>query len=379
MKELCRKLGIDEAALNRAVQDDLQKIPGVSAEGYEMIALAGGASIRGYARLRLQRGPLPSLVLMILSDPDPAKGVEEVMAAGIIKELPFINVHRHLAACGVPVPEIYFYNRERGLIYLEDGGDTLLRRAAESGDPVVMREQFEKAVRELVKIQVDCSGKENPDFLGFHVRFDRKLLMWELDHFTEFAIRNRFPQALSAEEEAQIKAHYEAITDELMAGPYALQHRDYHMDNLLLKNGRIMVIDFQDALMGPLTYDLACFLYDRDTSALLGKELIEHLVDYYGDELAKRSGQAIDRAALRRNFELCVIHRMLKVVGRFHFIDQVKKRPEYLRFNRYMMPVIADYLSRRPRTSELLGIITRRLPEIRPYVASPGWKFAREV
>jgi hypothetical protein len=360
-------LGIEEAELRRAVEEDLQRIPGVVADGLGLTALAGGASVRGYARIGLAKGANKSMVLMILSDPDPAKGVEEVMAAGVIKELPFINVHRHLARCGVPVPEIYYYNRERGLIYLEDCGDRHLRNAAESGDDEVKRKEFEKAVRELAKIQVDCSLRENPEFLGFHVRFDEKLLRWELDHFTEYAIKNRFPGALSQSDEAAIGKHFDAFCAELLAGPYALQHRDYHMDNLLLKGGWLKVIDFQDALMGPLAYDLACFLYDRDTSALLGPGLITHLVEYYAEQYERRSGRALDRAKFQRNFELCVIHRMLKVVGRFHFIDQVKKRPEYLRFIPFMLPAIVDYLGRGPRRRELLGTIAAYLPELREF------------
>jgi len=160
---------------------------------------------------------------------------------------------------------------------------------------------------------------------------------------------------------------FERITDALRAGPYALQHRDYQLDNLLIKDGRIRVIDFQDALMGPLAYDLACLLYDRDTSALLGPELIEHVVDYYPKAYEERSGKRLDRKEYRRCFELCVIHRMLKVIGRFHFIDQVKKRPEYLPFNRFMLPVIVDYLGRAPETRDLLEVVVRRLPEIREF------------
>jgi aminoglycoside/choline kinase family phosphotransferase len=367
MKELCKKLGVEESELRAAVAEGLGRIPGIEGGGFTLTALAGGASVRGYARIGLNGRTRPSMVLMILSDPDPAKGVEEVMASGVIKELPFINVHRHLARCGVPVPEIYHYDRERGRLYLEDCGDRHLRTAAESDAPEMKRKEFEKAVRELVKIQVDCSRREAPEFLGFHARFDRKLLRWELDHFTEFAIKNRFPGALSPKDEAAIGAHFEAICDELLAGPYALQHRDYHMDNLLLKGGWLKVIDFQDALMGPLAYDLACFLYDRDTSALLGPELIEHIVDYYAEQYARRSGRTLAPAEFRRNFELCVIHRMLKVVGRFHFIDQVKKRPEYLRFIPFMLPVIADYLGRGPRRRELLGTIASYLPELREF------------
>jgi N-acetylmuramate 1-kinase len=359
MKELLDRLGIDQGVFASAVKADVAELWGPGA-AFEVAEIPGGASIRGYARVK---GDGRNMVLMVLSDPDPAKGVEEVMATGVIKELPFINVHRHLLNAGIAVPEIYRYNRERGLIYLEDLGGRHLRQYIDGG-PDLRKTGFERAIRELVKIQVDASALKSDDFLGFLVKFDRPLLMWELNHFTEFAIVNRFPGALTASDAAAIDAHFEAITAELLAGPVALLHRDYHMDNLLLPADAVRVIDFQDALMGPLAYDLACLLYDRDTSAVLGRELIEHLVGFYADEYERRSGVPLDRKFFHRNFDLCVIHRMLKVVGRFHFIDQVKKRPEYLRFNPYMLPAIAEYLGRESQGKELLGTFCKYLPEL---------------
>jgi aminoglycoside/choline kinase family phosphotransferase len=369
MKDFFENFGFDAVEILKAARGDLDKIPGVSTRTIDIIPMTGGASIRGYARIHLPADSSPhTMVLMLLSDPDPAKGVEEVMAEGVIKELPFINVQRHFRSCGVDVPEIYHYNRDRGLIYIEDCGVVHLRDAAESDDEDYKRESFEAAVREMVKIHVDCNDRENSDFLGFKVKFGHKLLIWELDHFTEHAIRRRSPGSPGAEDEARITERFEAITAELMEMPYTLQHRDYMIDNLLIQEGRTRVIDFQDAFMGPLAYDLACFLYDRDTSTLLGKELIEHLVDYYADAYEGRRGKALDRIQYRRMFELCVIHRMLKVVGRFHFIDQVKKRPEFLPFIPYMLPVIADYLSRGPARGELLKVIIKHLPELREHV-----------
>lgn len=363
MKELCARFNINESDLMTAIGGDLDRIPFAAGRKFDIKPIPGGASNRGYCRIRLE-GEDRGIVLMVLSDPDPAKGVEEVMAAGIITELPFVNVHRHLAASSVPVPEIYHYNKERGLLYNQDCGTIHLRNLLESGRDIG-RMGFEAAIAELVKVQLDASQRPADNFLGFKVNFDRKLLRWELDHFTEFAIQKRFPGQPSPAHLDRIGQIFEAICDEILAGPYALQHRDYMLDNLMWKDGRIWVIDFQDALMGPLAYDLACLLYDRDTSMLLGRELIQHLVDHYGDCYEARSGQKLDRAVLQRSFELCVIHRMLKVVGRFHFIDIVKKRPEYLRFIPYMLPAIVEYLGRSERDRELLEIIAGYLPEIR--------------
>ncbi len=366
MEKLCEKFGIDFTDLVKQIKTDVDTIDGVNSENLKIQAVPGGASVRGYARITFNKSSAPaSMVVMILSDPDPAKGVEEVMESGIINELPFINVQKHFKKCGIPVLDIYHYNVEKGLLYLEDLGNTHLRNIAEKDGPKKRKEAFEKAIIELVKIQVDVTQRESDDFLGFHAKFDRGLLKWELDHFTEYAVAKRFKDAPTSDDKNKIDSIFNSYVDELWEVKYAVQHRDYHMDNLLYKDGGFHVIDFQDALMGPLPYDLACLLYDRDTATILGKDLIGHLVDYYYEEYIKRSGDDLDRKAFQRAFELCVIHRMLKVVGRFHFIDIVKKRPEYLHFNEHMIPVIIDYLGRDKQGPELLEIIRKYLPEFR--------------
>lgn len=367
LNDLLDRLGIDGPAFRDRVREDLAGRFG--AEDYSIAALPGGASVRGYARLGLKgSGVPPSLVLMILSDPDPAKGVEEVIAGGAITELPFINVYRHLDQAGVPMPRVLHYNEDAGLLYMEDCGSVHLRDKVEDAESDIKRFWFERAIDELVKIQLDATRLPADDFLGFMVRFDRELLLWELNHFLEYAVDARFPGAVSGDDRRAFAAHFERIADELLEGNYALCHRDYHMDNIMIDGGAVKVIDFQDALMGPLAYDLACLLFDRDTSDVLGGELIAGLADYYADAFEARSAAPLARADFRRCFELCVIHRLLKVVGRFHFIDQVKKRPEYLEFNQYMLPALAEYLGRGPERQDLLGLVGRYLPEIREYM-----------
>lgn len=350
-----------------AVAEDLRGIAGAAA-GYRIVPLTGGASNRGYCRIRFSGdggAHLRSLILMVLADPDPHKGIEEVASyAARIQELPFINVQRHLAGAGVAVPRLYHYNREQGLLYLEDFGDVLLRHVVQGRPEAEQRKWMEAAIDELVQLQVAGTRRPNEKFLGFMMRFDQELLFWELNHFTDYAIRDRFPDALTAEDEQIINQHFEDITARLLQAPYFLQHRDWHMDNLMIRDGRIKVIDFQDALMGPFPYDLACLLYDRDASEILGEALIAHLVDYYAERFQAASGQALDRERYRETFELCVLHRLFKVVGRFYYINSVKKRPEYLVFLPPMERALQRYLSRHPELAGLQAAVANYLREL---------------
>ncbi|NGZ60976.1 MAG: aminoglycoside phosphotransferase, partial [Nitrospira sp. LK265] len=116
---------------------------------------------------------------------------------------------------------------------------------------------------------------------------------------------------------------------ELLAGqPRAFTHRDYHSRNLMVDGSRLGVIDFQDALMGPTTYDLASLL--RDAYIQLDEALVDDLVGYYLDQLAERRFVWTDRAAFRRLFDLTSIQRNLKAAGRFVYIDRVKGNPKFL-------------------------------------------------
>ena len=356
------------AAVKAAIAGDLGQISTADADHYQVMPIAGGASNRGYCRITFPMAPsgrLKSLILMVLADPDPHQGIEEAASyAAQIQELPFVNVQKHLASVGVAVPRLYYYNLAQGLLYLEDFGDVLLRHVVQNKPEPERRKWMEAAVDELVKLQVAGSRRPNDKFLGFMMRFDHELLFWELNHFTDYAIRDRFPNALSKEDEAVIDRHFEAITHRLLESRYLLLHRDWHMDNLMIRDGRINVIDFQDALLGPFTYDLACLLYDRDTSTVLGDPLIEHLVGYYAERFQAAAGEALDLKRYRETFDLCVLHRMFKVVGRFHYINSVKKRPEYLVFLPPMHTALKRYLSAHSELAELHKVVGRYVPEL---------------
>jgi len=357
------------AAVKTAIAEDLKQIARADARSYQVIPIAGGASNRGYCRIifpAADAGRLKSLILMVLADPDPHQGIEEAASyAAQIQELPFVNVQKHLAAAGVAVPELYHYNVPQGLLYMEDFGDVLLRHKVQDRPEPERRKWMEDAIDELVKLQVAGTRLPNDKFLGFMMRFDHELLFWELNHFTDYAIRDRFPHALTQADEAVIDRHFEAITLRLLESRYLLQHRDWHMDNLMIRDGRINVIDFQDALLGPFTYDLACLLYDRDTSTVLGDNLIEYLVKYYGDCFEAADGKPLDRARFRESFDLCVLHRMFKVVGRFHYINSVKKRPEYLVFLPPMQTALKRYLTAHPELAELHEVVGRYVKELK--------------
>jgi aminoglycoside/choline kinase family phosphotransferase len=135
---------------------------------------------------------------------------------------------------------------------------------------------------------------------------------------------------------------------------------------LFVHEGRIRVIDFQDALLAPAPYDLATLLGDRDTPLVIGPAMEEELLDYYATAWSARGGPPWAAGELWRVYADCALQKGLKVVGRFHFLNIEKGKPGYLRYLPSTLRQIARLLAREPDLAELRTTLARYLPELRP-------------
>jgi len=332
------------------------------AEFLTVAPLAGDASNRRYFRVQLAGGPPRSLVLMQLAEPEAFKQSEEAVsgASVSITELPFINILNHLAKADVAVPTLYYYDQAAGLLYLEDFGDVLLTQACVNASRSDITTLYRDAIDMLVRIHQKATSPVNQACLAFHRRFDVPLLMWEFDHFLEYGVVARLGKPMRADDEQPVRAEFQRIAELLAAQPRVFTHRDYHSRNLMVDDGRLGVLDFQDALMGPATYDLASLL--RDAYIALEESLIDELVQYYLDRMAEQGAVWADRAAFRRLFDLTSIQRNLKAAGRFVYIDQVKKNPKFLSD----IPRVLGYVRRNLATYPELATLRKHLT---PYVS----------
>ena len=247
--------------------------------------LAGDASNRRYFRITL-RGTPSSLILMQLADPEGFKKSEEAVsgASSQTTELPFTNVLTHLRRTGVTVPKLHYYDREGGLLFLEDFGDLTLAEACRHADRANVEALYRQAIDQLVQFQVKGTTPPEPRCIAFHRRFDVPLLMWEFDHFVEYGITARLGKSMAPADEAAIRKEFQRIAELLSAQPQVLVHRDYHSRNLMVDGSRIGIIDFQDALMGPATYDLASLL--KDAYIELDEAVVDNLIEHFLNGLA---------------------------------------------------------------------------------------------
>jgi aminoglycoside/choline kinase family phosphotransferase len=347
----------DQTLVARTIEAHLP--PGLVLRG--VTPLAGDASNRRYYRATVAGGPPHSTVIMQLAEPEGFKQSEEAVSGLThqIAELPFLNILSHLAKAGVPVPTLYYYDASAGLLYLEDFGDLTLAEAVRQADAATLESRYKQAINILVHIQVRATTPADPGCLAFHRSFDVPLLMWEFDHFLEYGIVARRGKPMCSDDWTAIRQEFKTIAEMLAGQPRVFTHRDYHSRNLMIDGLRLGVIDFQDALMGPATYDLASLL--RDAYISLDEALVDDLIAYYLDQLAEQRYVWTNRDAFRRLFDFTSIQRNLKAAGRFVYIDRVKGNPKFLAD----IPRVLGYVKRNLEKYPELGALRKHLA---PYV-----------
>ena len=323
--------------------------------------LPGDASNRRYFRLGLSGGR--SAILMQLAEPEAFKQSEEAVSGAVaVTELPFLNVHRHLARAVVAVPALYYYDQAAGLLYLEDFGDLLLVQACREGRGATTARHYHRAIETLVRVHTKATAPPDPGCIAFQRAFDVPLLMWEFDHFLEYGVVARHGKPMCAEDFQPVRAEFQNIAELMAEQPRVFTHRDYHSRNLMVAGDRLGVLDFQDALMGPAAYDLASLL--RDAYLALDESLIDELLAAYLDRMEQAGAGLGDRAAFRRLFDLTSIQRNLKAAGRFVYIDRVKKNPKFLADIPRVLGYVRRNLATYPELSTLRKHLTPYVPEL---------------
>jgi hypothetical protein len=293
--------------------------------------LAGDASARRYVRLHLEGDAPASAIAMLLPHEVPATASEELTIGAPPTELPFLDLQRYLARHGVAVPAIHHAAESDGVLLLEDLGDVALADAAmASADRDAL---FASAVDVLAQINALVS-EPDPRCIAFRHRYDRTLIGLELDVVSTHGLApSDAGPARKPHADPELEDALARLGDRIAAQPIVLMHRDFHSWNLQLdRSGRIRVIDFQDALLGPVLYDLASLCTDRDSDRFVDPRLEAALVRRFATELARRGGPVLDRATLQTDYFDAVAYRTLRVIGRFRFLAIEKGKTSYLRF-----------------------------------------------
>ena len=256
------------------------------------------ASFRRYYRLDV----LPALreklgATLIAMDAPPER--ENVPA--------FIHVAGLLLEAGVHVPAIVARDVERGFLLLSDLGTTTYLQRLDIDNAAFM---YSDAVDALIKIQLHSQPGVLPDF-------DRAFVLREMNLFPEWFVGKHLGITMTPAQQQQLDAVFEAITANVLAQQQVFMHRDFHSRNLMfLDQDNPGVLDFQDAVYGPVTYDLASLL--RDAYIQWDEEVVlDWVVRYW--QRAKAVGLPVnpDIDAFYRDFEFMALQRHLKILGIF--------------------------------------------------------------
>ncbi|NOZ87128.1 MAG: phosphotransferase [Deltaproteobacteria bacterium] len=310
------------------VKAEAARITGKMQQRVEIVRLPKDASARTYYRLSLlgDNNDPSSMIVMELG-PGMGMSAEEVTDGPDPAEPPFLEIRQYLEDQGLPVPRLYATDRKNGLLYLEDFGDVTLESMAitRGVDTLAI---YKKAVSLLVDFQKTTRMDQRRNCIAFKREFNPKLLLWELNHFREWMLEKRnIP--LTPGESGLMEESFASLVQKIYRMDQVLVHRDFQSRNLMVQpGGSIGILDFQDALLGPLPYDLVALL--RDSYVELTAVELENLIGTYID-LSAREGNLLDKDVFFEQFALVTLQRKLKDAGRFVFIDKVKNNPSFLK------------------------------------------------
>jgi aminoglycoside/choline kinase family phosphotransferase len=274
----------------------------------------------------------------------------------------FVEMRDHLAASGAAVPEIYEYDEETGVIVMEDFGDLTLEERLRGADEDTLCHFYRVAIDELLAIQISGAVLRR-DCVAYSRSFDRKKLMEELDFFLLHTVEGFYKARLGKGERKAIREGFSILAGRLAALPRVLNHRDYHSRNLMVADGTLRIVDFQDARMGPCQYDLASLL--RDSYTVLDGSFRSRMVDYYLRESAERGVAWHDRELFIEQFDLMGLQRNLKACGTFGYMAMVRQNGRYLE---YLAPTFAYVKENAPRfdfMGECMRLLGRHVPLLR--------------
>jgi aminoglycoside/choline kinase family phosphotransferase len=273
----------------------------------------------------------------------------------------FIHVDGLLLAAGVTVPAIVARDVPNGFLLLSDlGTTTYLQRLNADNAPFM----YSDAVDALIKFQLHSQPGVLPDF-------DRAFVLREMNLFPEWFVGKHLGVTISAAQTAQLNAVFEAITANVLAQQQVYMHRDFHSRNLMfMDQGNPGVLDFQDAVFGPVTYDLASLL--RDAYIQWDEEIVlDWVVRYW--QRAKQVGLPVnpDIDAFYRDFEFMALQRHLKILGIFCRLNYRDGKPIYMGD----LPTVLDYVRKTANRYTVLKPLLRLLDSFEDKAPQVGYTF----
>lgn len=302
------------------------------------------ADFRSYWRTT---GRAPSLILM---DAPPE----------LMDVRPWLAVRELLLAGGLRVPHVVAQDVAQGFLLLEDlGVHTYLHVI----DPDNADALFDAAMAQLVKLQAIAAPADLP-------AYDADLLLRELRLFDEWFLGVHLGLELDPGERERLFSAYRVLVDAALAQPQVLVHRDFMPRNLMPNGEEVAILDFQDAVRGPIGYDAACLFKDAFLSWPEERVAAWH-ARYHA--LAREAGLPVPPLeAFRRDLDLIGVHRHLKVLGIFARLKHRDGKPKYVADAPRFLAYLDAVLPRHPQLRPLADLIAARVRPAMDVIEAAG-------
>jgi len=317
---------------------------------HAVVPLTGDASDRQYFRVLQKDGG--SCVLALHS------GAIEV------ETMSFVSIGRLMREIPLPVPSVLHHSNELGVLGLDDLGDVTLQAHLGAAPPAEHADLYRQAVGFIVTLQQRGAALASPAYPAYDIAFDEEKLTWELEFFVKHFLVAYRGASIDEATRDKFREAWTGIVQELANEPRVLCHRDYHSRNLMLHRGGLYIIDFQDARMGPDTYDLASLL--RDSYLDLAPEQVDDLICHFL-QLTRGTCPPTDVEAteFRRRFDLMALQRNLKALGTFGYQTTTRNNTVYLQYMPRTLNYVRANLAAYDRFAPLRELLASVVSELR--------------
>lgn len=308
----------------------------ISTKDYELEPASGDASFRRYFRLKYN-----DETFIVMDAPPEQENCD-----------PFVDIAERLLAVNINVPRIIEKDLQQGFLLLSDLGETQYLDALteKKTDSQYVNNLYQAAMQELVLMQQQADTKKLPTY-------DEKLLLQEMELFRHWLLQEHIGLDLTAETQTMLDEVFTLLASEALSQPEVFVHRDYHSRNLMINGTRGEkpgVLDFQDAVEGPFTYDLVSLL--KDCYIKWPAQQIRHWAKNYFEEIAE-DYPGVDATRFVRWFDLMGVQRHLKASGIFARLCHRDAKTGYLADIPRTLSYIVDLHDEYPELQGLIELI----------------------
>lgn len=340
---------VPDDRLNRFVADGLRAL-GHGRGDFTIRLLAGDGSTRRYWRVHI---PYNQITYVVMQN-EPVKPLLDR------ENHAYYSIGNHLLARSIPVPEIYRADLSSGLFIMEDLGDQSLQEASGKADPLPL---YREVLRALLQMQIHGSKGFDVGWTCQTERYDKEVMRrFEAEYFKDaflcryLGLKSDWPELLPA---------FEQIAGKASVPPnHLFLHRDFQSRNIMIRNGKVRIIDWQGGRLGPIGYDLASLYVDPypNLSIDIRKKIYRSYAALLREQEPSLSGSFED------SFPYLAIQRNLQILGAFSFLSKTAGKSY---FEAYIPSAVE---SLRNLLEEVPG---RELEPLRDLVASLGERLGR--